>query len=332
MSSPVQTPTLASESSVSRDRGAIVRSAARLSLPILLVVLVVVATVSTRGFLTFDNIRAILINTSIVGIVAVGMTPVTLSGNFFSLGAAQSTMLATLVFLTVVGAGQPILLAVVAALVVLIAIGVVQAIVVAAGLNPVITTLATGSIIFGIATFVTGGKVVTANGADIGWIATGGFLGLPLPVYVFFVFTIVVTFLVERTVPGRRVTLIGSNKESAKVSGISAWTTTIWAFVAMSTGMAIAGVVSAAQLGQVTPSDLSSLTIDTVAAVLVGGTAIQGGEGSPLRSAAGALIIVILGNVMVLQGLPTGVRTFGVGLLVVIMVSVLHILRKVAAR
>lgn len=313
-------------------RMSVVRTASRWGLPILLVVLVVVATITTGDFMTFDNIRAILINTAIVGIVAVGMTPVTLSGNFFSLGAGQSTMLAATVFLVIVGAGSPVALAALVAIVVLVAVGIVQALVVAAGLNPVITTLAVGSIIYGLVTFATGGSVVTAQGADIGWLATGSFLGLPLPVYVFFVFTLIVWFLVDRTVAGRRITLVGSNRESARISGINVRTTTIWAFVMMSLGMGIAGVLSAAQLGQVTSGDLTSLTIDTVAAVLVGGTAIQGGEGSPIRSAVGALIIVILGNVMLLHGLPTGLRMLGVGALVVVVVSVLHVLRKVAAR
>jgi ribose/xylose/arabinose/galactoside ABC-type transport system permease subunit len=72
--------------------------------------------------------------------------------------------------------------------------------------------------------------------------------------------------------------------------------------------------------------------MDVIAAVLVGGSAIAGGEGSPLRSALGALLIVVLSNVMLLLGLPTGVRLLGVGLLVVIVVSVLHVLRKVTAR
>jgi ribose/xylose/arabinose/galactoside ABC-type transport system permease subunit len=100
----------------------------------------------------------------------------------------------------------------------------------------------------------------------------------------------------------------------------------------MSIGIAIAGILSAAQLRQIQSNDLSTLTMDVIAAVLVGGSAIAGGEGSPLRSALGALLIVVLSNVMLLLGLPTGVRLLGVGLLVVIVVSVLHVLRKVTAR
>ena len=98
----------------------------------------------------------------------------------------------------------------------------------------------------------------------------------------------------------------------------------------MSLGIAIAGILSAAQFGQAASKDFGSLSIDAVAAVLVGGTAIQGGDGSPIRSAIGALIIVILGNIMLLQGLSTGMRTVFVGTLVAIVVCVLHMLRKAA--
>lgn len=302
------------------------------ALPILLLLIVVIAALTTPRFLSFDNIRAILINTSIVGIVAVGMTPITLSGNFFSLGATQSTVLAAVLFLSVGNATGSILIGAIAALVVLCLVGVAQGLVVAAGLNPIITTLAVGTIIFGLVTLFTNGEVVVPQGIDIGWIAISNFLGLPLPVYIFVVYLIINWFLMERSLIGRRILLMGSNKQTALNSGISVRFTTIWAFLSMSVGIAIAGILSAAQLRQVQSADLTTLTMDVVAAVLVGGSAISGGEGSPLRSALGALLIVVLGNIMLLQGFPTGVRLLGVGLLVVIVVSLLHVLRKATAR
>lgn len=313
-------------------RRSTIRRIASWSMPILFVVLIIVATASTPQFLTFGNIRAILLNTAVTGIVAVGMTPVTLSGNFFSLAAGQSTVLATIVFLQLASANVPLALAMLGAVLVLVAVGIAQALVVAAGLNPVITTLASGTIIYGLLTWFTNGAVVTAQNADIGWIATGSLFELPLPIYVFVVFTAIVWFFTDRTTAGRRLVLLGSNKDTARASGISARTATIWAFVSMSVGMALAGIVSAGELGQATSNDLSNLTIDTVAAVLIGGTSIQGGEGSPVRSALGALIVVILSNVMLLHDLPTGVRTTGEGILAVIVVSVLHLMRKVASR
>lgn len=302
------------------------------ALPILLLLIVVVAALTTPRFLSFDNIRAILINTSIVGIVAVGMTPITLSGNFFSLGATQSTVLSAVLFLAVGNATGSILLGALAAIAVLCIVGVAQGLVVAAGLNPIITTLAVGTVIFGLVTLFTGGKVIVPDGNDISWIALSNFLGLPLPVYIFVVYLLINWFLMEHSVIGRRILLMGSNKQTALNSGISLRATTTWAFLSMSIGVALAGILSAAQLRQIQSNDLPTLTMDVVAAVLVGGSAIAGGEGSPLRSALGALLIVVLGNIMLLQGFPTGLRLLGVGLLVVIVVSVLHVLRKVSAR
>ncbi|WP_053386118.1 ABC transporter permease [Leucobacter japonicus] len=302
------------------------------ALPILLLVIVVIAALTTPRFLSFDNIRAILINTSIVGIVAVGMTPVTLSGNFFSLGATQSTVLAAVLFLSVGNVTGSVLLGMLAAVAVLCVVGVAQGMVVAAGLNPIITTLAVGTVIFGLVTLFTGGQVIVPEGISISWLALTNFLGLPLPVYIFVAYLIINWLVIEYTVVGRRILLMGSNRQTALNSGISVRRTTTWAYLFMSVGIAIAGILSAAQLRQIQSNDLSTLTMDVIAAVLVGGSAIAGGEGSPLRSALGALLIVVLSNIMLLLGLPTGVRLLGVGLLVVIVVSVLHVLRKATAR
>ena len=141
------------------------------STPILLILLVAVATLSTPGFLTFDNLRAVLVNTATVGIVAVGMTPVTQSGNMVSLGAGQSTMLAAITFLALSASGLPLTWAVAVTVLLLVAVGIIQALVIAQGLNPIITTLAVGAIVYGVVTFLTGGGFVTAPGADISWLA-----------------------------------------------------------------------------------------------------------------------------------------------------------------
>jgi ribose/xylose/arabinose/galactoside ABC-type transport system permease subunit len=291
----------------------------------------VFSSFATDGFLTWDNLRAVLINTTITGIVAVAMTPLTLSGNLFSMAAGQTTMLASMIVVATTGAGFSAGLGALFALVILVAIGALQALAIGQGLNPIITTLAAGTIIYGVVTWLTGGRVVTAP-ASISWIATTSLFGLPLPVYVFLAFTGLMWFLCEATIVGRHITLLGANPASAALSGLSPRVLVVWAFVLMSLGMTIAGVLSASELGQVTADNLSTLTIDAVAAVLIGGTAIQGGEGSPLRSAVGAIILVILQNVMLLHGLSTGARIFGEGLLVVLVIVVLHVVRRRVSR
>jgi ribose transport system permease protein len=281
----------------------------------------------TPSFLSASNFEAILRNTALVGIVAVAMTPITLSGNFVSLGISQSAMAGMLgfVFLIAEGWSQPIaMLAVLAGLVV---IGIAQGLIVSAGLNPVLTTLAAGAIIFGIAAELTGGRVIRMGENRVGW-GNDEVLGIPLEVIAFVIVTVLVTLLVTKTVIGRHTVLTGANRESAEISGISFRWVTILAFVIFSIGLAIAGILNAAGFGQGEINSLSTLTIDSIAALLVGGVAIAGGEGSPLRSAGGALLIGVISNVMVLNDFSTGGRLAVQGGVVVVVVVLLELLRR----
>jgi ribose transport system permease protein len=290
-------------------------------------VVIVAAMAITPNFLTVDNIRAILRNASIVGIVAVGMTPVTLSGNFVSLGLAQSAMLAMVAFVALLGAGWAQLSAILLVIAGLVVVGILQGIVVAAGLNPVITTLAAGAIIFGVVSEATEGGIVRVGDNHVAW---GGstVAGIPIEVIVFLVVTILVTVLMSRTVTGRETTLVGANRATAEISGISFARVTIVAFAILSVCLAIAGVLNGAAFGQATANSFPTLTINVIAAVLVGGTAIQGGQGSPLRSAAGAVLISVISNMMVLNDFSTGGRLAVQGGVVAVIVVLLELLRR----
>lgn len=290
-------------------------------------VAVVVAVVLTPNFLSVDNVRAILRNASIVGIVAVAMTPITLSGNFISLGTQQSAMAGTVVFVALVGDGMAPALAILVVLVALVVVGVLQGVVVAAGLNPVITTLAAGAIIFGIVADATNGRVVRLGDHPVSW-GNSTIVGIPLEVLVFALFTVGVGVLMTRTVAGREMTLAGANKDTAEVSGISSRQVAVGAFVIFSVGLAVAGVLTGAGFGEATIQSLSTLTIDALAAILVGGTAIAGGYGSPWRSAAGAVLIAVISNVMVLNDFSTGGRLAVQGAVVVVVVVLLELLRR----
>jgi ribose/xylose/arabinose/galactoside ABC-type transport system permease subunit len=288
---------------------------------------VVVAVALTPNFLTVDNVRAILRNASIVGIVAVAMTPITLSGNFLSLGTQQSAMAGTVVFVALVGSGWAPALAIAVVLLALVLAGILQGFVVAAGLNPVITTLAAGAIIFGVVADATNGQIVRVGSHPVSW-GSATVAGIPLEVLVFALFTVAVGVFMTKTVAGREMTLAGANKETAEVSGISFRHVTVGAFVVFSIGLAIAGVLTGAGFGQATIESLSTLTIDALAAILVGGTAIAGGYGSPWRSAAGAVLIAVISNVMVLNDFSTGGRLAVQGAVVVVVVILLELLRR----
>ena len=288
---------------------------------------ILLAITITPNFLTVDNIRAILRNASIVGIVAVGMTPVTLSGNFVSLGISQTAMAAMVAFVALRGVGWPQLPTIVLVVAGTVLVGVLQGIVVAAGLNPFITTLAAGAIIFGVVSQITHGGIVRVGEHPVSW---GGatVAGIPVEVLIFIAFTIVVTVVMSRTVAGRETTLVGANRPTAEISGISFGRVTIIAFAIFSVALAVAGILSGAAFGQATANSFPGLTINVIAAVLVGGTAIGGGRGSPARSAAGAVLIAVIANMMVLNDFSTGGRLAVQGGVVVVVVVLLELLRR----
>lgn len=297
--------------------------------------LVLLAALLTPNFLSIDNLRGILRNAAIVGIVAVGMTPITLSGNFVSLGITQSAMTAMVGFTVLVGQGWAPGLAVLAVTAGMVVIGLLQGAVVAAGLNPVITTLAAGAILFGTVSELTGGRIVRMGEHRLAW-GEADLLGVPLEVAVFLLFTLAVTLLMSRTVIGRQTILIGANRAAAEVSGISHARVTLAAFTVFSVGVAIAGILNGAFFGEAMANSFSEfskdLTFSVIAALLVGGTAIQGGSGAPWQSAAGAVLIAVISNMMVLNDFSPGGRLAVQGAVVVATVVLVDQLRKRGAR
>jgi ribose transport system permease protein len=306
-----------------------VRNAA---LPLLIIAVYIIASIAVPQFLTFETIRAILLATSVTGIIAAGMTAITLSGNLFSLGVTASVVLSAVVYLSVGSSTGNIYLGALAAILTALVLGLGQGYIVGLGLNPVVVTLAAGAIIYGATAIVTGGEVVAARSNTLGVFATFAVVGVPLPVIVLIGFTAVAWFLTDHTRIGRNIRLLGSNKQTARNSGISPMGSTIWAFLAFSVGIGVAAVLQAAQTLQVQADNFPELTMNVVAAVLVGGTAVTGGDGSPVRSVIGALFIATITQIMVLVGIPQGTRYFALGVVVVALVIILHLLRKASTR
>lgn len=287
-----------------------------------------VGSVTTASFLTAGNVRAVFISASIIGIVAIGMTFLTLSGNLVSLGLQQTTVMAGLLYLTLISRGSSWVAATLLAVVVIVAIGVVQALMVLAGINAVVTTLSTGAVIFGAMAAGSNGQVVTSGGVNTGWPGNGSALGVPAAVLTFIALAVIAELVSRNTVLGRQTVLMGSNRATAKLTGISELRVLLFVFSGLSIASALAGVLASARIGQATSNDLGTLSFDVIAAVLVGGTAIGGGSGSPMRSALGAVVIAMLTNLMVLNNFTTGYRLLCTGLVVSVAVVVLHVLRR----
>ena len=292
------------------------------------VAMVAVGWITTPRFVTVDNALIVIRSASIIGIVAIGLTFVTISGNFFSLSIGETASFSAIVFSFMISNDWGVAAAVVLTLSLAIALGMLQGAVVAAGANPIITTLGAGAALFGLAAVLTDNKTMRTGSDVADWIGQGRPFGIPNQTWAFVLLTVVASLVLVKTPFGRRLTLVGSNAAAATSAGLRRGTIAIAAFAIASLGAGLAGMFTAAQVGQGITDQFPELNINAIAAVLVGGTAITGGDGSMVRTALGAVFIAGLDNLLVIRGYSYGVRVAIVGFAVLVGVSLFTVLRR----
>lgn len=296
--------------------------------PILVVLVLLVLILTTRDFLTTANITAVFRSAAYTGIVAVAMTPMTVSGNFVSLATQQTAVAGGMFLIVLLNNGFPVAAAIAMMVAGVVLIGVIQALLIAAGLNPIITTLAAASVILGTTNTLSGSKPVALAGPELGW-GNASVAGIPIEVLVFGIFTVLVNILFTRTTLGRATVLTGSNRRTAAISGLSFRRVTMAAFAVFSIGIALVAVFYPAGFRSVTPDSLNTLTFDVIGALLVGGIAINGGRGAPWRSALGAVFIATTTNVLLLQGLSSGTVALFTGVIITVAVVLLVSIERI---
>lgn len=283
--------------------------------------LFVVAWLTTPEFATGHNLTNILRQVSITGIVAVGLTFITVSGNFFALSTAATAAFSALCFVKLVNGGMPDVLALGCALLIGGVIGGLQGLVVALKGNPIVVSLATGAALGGLIS-------ILSHGVSVRWVGGAGWLGAKYAATYAMAGIAVLSAVVFRyTAVGRRLVLGGSNKAAAANAGINVGLSAAIAFTLFGFACAIAGVLQAARFGEVVATNYTELDLAAVAAVLIGGTAVGGGSGSAWRSLMGALFVSLLTNVAILNGWSPGWRLIFVGLSLVLVVAAFASLR-----
>jgi ribose transport system permease protein len=309
--------------------GAGTASRSSLILAGVLILALLLAGLTVHGFLTRDNILVVLRAAAVTGIVAACATSLTLSGTFFSLSLAPTAIFSGIIFALLMQAGTGLVVAAIGGMATGAAIGAIQGVVVAAGANPIITTLGAGALLIGVAGPIAGSKpVYVPETAAVTWLGTGTPLGVPTLTWVLLIVTVLAWVGGARTRLGRETILTGANRPAAVASGISVGKVVVAAFVLAALGCAIVGIFQAAQFDRVTLRDFGTLNFDVIAAILVGGCAANGGEGSPFRSALGAIFIALITNYMILRGWSSGVQLAVEGGVVVIAVVGFHLMRR----
>ena len=289
--------------------------------------LLLLGWITTPEFLTFRNLQSIVRASALIGIIAVSMTFITITGSFFSLSVAQTAAAAAISFAALLSWSWPVWAAILTVLIGGAVIGLAQGGAVALGGNPIVVTLAVGATLFGAGAWLTDNKTVRTGTDAAHWIGTARPFGIPTQTWAFLFIAVIAAVVLTRSRFGREATLVGANRLAGVGAGLRPGRVALTVFAISSLGAVIAGIFAAAQFEQGRLDQFDGVDIDAIAAILVGGAAIQGGEASALRSALGAVFIAALQNLMVLRGLGFGVRLFLVGLAILVSVSTFTTLR-----
>ncbi len=280
-------------------------SAARLypAIPVIVVLLVSFSTISPY-FLNAGNVEAMLAANSVVLIAAVGMTLVFLTGG---IDLSISTVISASAVLSglVMAATDNVALGVLTAMGVGAGFGAANGVLIGIfGLTPFITTMATQLIARGIAFVMSQG--VAVRGTPF-WVMDFGFwvwLGIPAVTWIAFGVVLIGIAALTLTTWGREVYLVGSNRNSARFTGINVPQIEFSVYFLSGLLGGLAGFISIANLGNAIPGVGDTLLLIIIGAVVLGGTAMEGGEGSVLRTLLGVALLSILINGLNLIGIP----------------------------
>jgi putative xylitol transport system permease protein len=285
-------------------------------------VLCVALTFLNEYFLTPKNILNIVRQTSINGILALGMTLVILTGGI-DLSVGSSLALAGIVAASMVRGvhAENAWLAAGVGLAVGAAVGAVNGLLVARlSIPPFVATLGMLSICRGLTYIYSNGMPIPNLSKDFLWIGQGDIGGIPIPIFFFLGVFIILWVVLNKTTYGRYIYAVGGNEKSAKTAGIGTKGIILSAYVLCGILAALGGLILTARTTSGLPQAGVSYELDAIAAVVIGGTSLSGGVGTIHGTLIGALIIGVINNGLDLLGVSSFYQQVVKGVIIIIAV------------
>ncbi len=290
-----------------------------------LILMVVIIAVSIPQFRQLENIINVTRNFSFIGIVAMGMTLVILTGGIdLSVGSvwAMSAVLAA----SLMSQGWLMIPAICVALLAATLVGFFNGLCVTRlNMSPFVPTLASLAIARSLALVITRGRPISSFGPQQDaflWIGGGSILGIPNPVVLFIVVAVVLWIVLSRTVWGRRVYAVGGNEKAARLTGLNVRRLKVAVYIISSFCAGLAGIVQASYLSSVTASLATGQELSVIAATVIGGVNLAGGEGTVFGVVIGTIMLEILRNGLLLFGIDPYWQGVFVGAIIIIAVSI----------
>jgi ribose transport system permease protein len=321
----------------------VVRSLRKLGVVLFLVALCVALAMKRPEFLSVDNIKDVLVQISGIAIAAVGMTLVILTAGIdLSVGSvlALSGCAGALVGLKLTGSGPAWMAAseLGVAIGFLAALGVGSLCGLANGLMitkvplpPFIATLGVMGLARGLAYYIAHSSPVQVI-PGMRQIALARPAGIPFPIILMLAIYVLGWLALRHTPFGRNVYAIGGNEESSRLSGIKIHASKIWVYTLTGALSAVSGLIVAGRLAWMMPQEGDGFELDVIAAVVIGGTSLSGGQGSVVGTLLGALIMGVVRNGLNLMAVDYNVQKVVIGGIIIAAVSVDVVAKRFGSR
>lgn len=291
------------------------------SVIIAFLIIFIAASILSPRFLDINNQLNILMQVSIIGIVALGMTVVMLSGGI-DLSVGSVLVFVGVISVLALNATGSILIAILTALIVGSFAGFLNGLMVAKGkIASFIATLGMMAAARSIALYIAEGGSISGEVAGFTAIANSDLWIFDFPVIIFFVMTALVYILMHKTRFGRYVYALGSNEKAALLSAIRVDRVKIAVYSLAGLLVSVAAIIETSRLNSISSSSSGvQYELDAIAAVIIGGTRMTGGRGKIIGTFFGVLILGILNNMMNLMNVSPHLQGFVKGLIIIIAV------------
>ncbi|GAB4575679.1 MAG: sugar ABC transporter permease [Anaerolineae bacterium] len=299
-----------------------------LTILVIIIITMIVMSNLNQYFLTPSNFRAMAIGFAPTAIIAVGMAVLLVSGGFdLSVGAVLALSGTVVAKLMLAGLSQP--LAILAVLIMGGFIGLINGLLVTkVGVNPLVATLGTLSVARGISLVLTEGYSVIGLPTSFGAVGSESLFGVPYMVVIMLVIVLVGDLMLRHTRFFRQVYYIGSNETSARLSGIPVDRVKIFTYMLTAVLSALSGVLLASRLMAGTPTAASGMELQVLAASVIGGASLTGGEGSVLGAFLGVVFVGMISNAMTMLAVSIYWQQVVTGVILIAAVAIDMLIRR----
>jgi ribose/xylose/arabinose/galactoside ABC-type transport system permease subunit len=305
------------EGKITRSRGLLQRILLGNKAPLIVIAIMIILSFASPYFLTTNNLLNVVRQACVITILSVGFTLVIASRHFdMSIGMMMG-LLGMILAKLMKDANMPVLPAIMITLLFGMGFGLLNALIITKfNINPFVATLATQSVFQGATYLISGLVPVTDLPESFIFLGQGSWLGIPVPVYIMLLVCAAAFVLMKYTKLGRHIIAVGGNPEAARASGINLNKTRYLVFMITGLLAAVAAMVMTARSASAQVSAGSTLIMDAVAAVVIGGTSLEGGHANIWGTLFGCLVVGIVNNGLNLLGVNANWQIISKGLLI----------------